>query len=169
MLAFKLMASSAASVQSLLVEAHRGYPYKLASATLGEEEQANVCADPECVRDPISNAIVKHFNGDLNSDDAQAVVLALAELVRPDIARIECRHASVRRSVYARSCQTRAKYPLSLASADFVMMRHRMWDAFVSCHTQRARQVSKSRLHKLARKTKAADQDLGGNRVRKPS
>ena len=141
-LSFRLLAMGGCMVHRLITEAHRSYPYKLSSALQGEAERKAILDDPECVRDELSNALIRKYPSleELSSRSCRCIITAFLELARSDTARIECRHASLRRLVQLRSCQVRRKWPLASASADFVLMRQRVCDAGLG-----ARQVSRPR------------------------
>ncbi|OLP74812.1 hypothetical protein AK812_SmicGene45543 [Symbiodinium microadriaticum] len=111
-LAFRAFSRAACCAHSLLRKPRAGYPYKLFSALTQQDSEADafaaVEADPECLYDALTEQFLKHFRPlDTAARRKQAQSLeVLAACVDLDIATVECKHASVRRTTHQCSVQT---------------------------------------------------------------
>jgi hypothetical protein len=101
-----------------------------------------------CLRDRFSDKFLKQYPTVemLLSTHAQASLLALAATMHVDIARIECRHASIRRLMRG-SAQTHGA-DFSKVSADFVMLRQRLLERCGTFSKKSAKQKKPKRKRK---------------------
>lgn len=121
-LAFKMLSRSGAAIEQLLASHHRKAPWKTFLLVDGDPDLiAEMRRLPDCMLDEWSKQFRKDYPT-LCCEEAQAVLRLLLVLIRADISNVECKHASLRRLVIARSIQTD---PVSLdkLSAMWVFMQ----------------------------------------------
>jgi hypothetical protein len=139
--AFCMLSRLAAGVNQLMHQSFRGYPFRIFEILGADADAAarKILADSPCQRCSFSNAFIekaapsKSADGEellleerirkLTSADVRFTLLCVAILVKCDTAKIECRHAAVRRLLRATpDCPSAT----ALASARFVLLRHRV-------------------------------------------
>jgi len=88
---------------------HEGYPFRVFGLLGGDSERVlqQIQTDPPCVLDHWSRAVVAHFGAELGGEDARADLAATASLAREETVDIENGHASLRRTLLARSVQSK--------------------------------------------------------------
>lgn len=118
---FILIVRLAGSMHFLIRYVRSGFPYKVFSCLSGSSQQ--VADSPSCLYDAVTCKLVEQFGVDgLTTPKCLAVLRTLAEVATVDIARVESKHASIRRVLEGSSVQTwRAN--LAKLSADFVLRR----------------------------------------------
>ena len=133
--AFATLSRLACAVVQLLRSRHRGYPYKL-FRLLGPElwvaltqMLAASCLTQRACLTP-SQLRYGRFRQRLKEQRTLAILKCIALLARLDTARIECRHAALRRII--RKSQAWAAGLLS-ASSDFFLLRQRVCGAREHC------------------------------------
>ena len=94
-LAFRLLSRGLTCVEILFAGPRAGYPYKLFSALLGQAERNAILRDQKCLYCDATLHHLKKFP-DLASQASLAVLVGLALMMRPEISRIENRHAQLR-------------------------------------------------------------------------
>ncbi|CAE7260889.1 unnamed protein product [Symbiodinium sp. CCMP2592] len=121
-LLFKMASRAVCALQVLLVSCRTGCPYALFSCMFGEEHARFFYELKPCQHDALAAAWVRSFPdvASSQSEMAQDLLTALALLLDLDISQIEAQHASIRRVLMARSCQT---HPMAFQdlSADFAL------------------------------------------------
>jgi hypothetical protein len=125
-LMFRLLARGAAAGFQLVIVAHRGYPYKLFLALLGDEFTDEILMQ-SCQFDELATAICGMFPlaADMSSPKCQAILSCIASFLEIDNAAIEGRHASTRRVIVVRSAQTHA-VSLEMISAEWASQQFRI-------------------------------------------
>jgi hypothetical protein len=105
-LCFRLISRMACCVVQLLACRHRRYPAKLLRLVVMTDISIvdEVRADPDCLKDPWSIRFLSSFPNP-RCDEALVVLSFLAELIKCDIAALECRHAAIRRWARSRGLQ----------------------------------------------------------------
>lgn len=129
---FAILCRGAAGVEQAVAGPHRGYPFKLFALTLAPSDvapqlAASIIADPDCCKDPFSLRFLDRFGHDLAGAESMAVLMSVAVVARVDIARLECRHAALRRVLRKRTHTWAVK--LMHASSDTLLMRQRILQA----------------------------------------
>ena len=127
-LAFALLCRAAGGIHFHMEVAHQGYPWKLwglLNETCRDSVANEILKDPRCLMCEFTFAFIGKFSSKiaLMSQASLALLVGLGITLRLDIARVECRHAWVRRMWHVKS-QTNT-VELSRVSADFVLMRAR--------------------------------------------
>ena len=94
-------------MQQLLVKDHNGFFTKLFRLLDPTDNliEGEIRGSDACMRDAWTEQFVNTYVH-LRSPEALAVLTLQAIILKYDIAQIECKHASVRRWVHARSTQT---------------------------------------------------------------
>jgi hypothetical protein len=110
-LSFRMLSCIGASVNFNIQLNWQSYPVKLFCALKichSEEQVLAMLADPECMLDELSAAILAKFPtaDELLGDEAQCILQGIASLFTMDIAAIEARHASTRRIIHVSGVQT---------------------------------------------------------------
>ena len=125
-LCFRLISRMACCVEQLLACSHRRYPTKLFRLLVMTDISIvdEVRTDPDCLKDPWSIRFLSSFPNP-RCDEALAVLSFLAELIKCDIAAIECRHAAIRRWVHSRGLQAHS-VDLEDLSSEWVCQRARI-------------------------------------------
>jgi hypothetical protein len=105
-LCFRLISRMACCVEQLLACSHRRCPTQVFRLLVMTDISIvdEVRTDPDCLKDPWSIRFLSSFPNP-RCDEALAVLSFLAELIKCDIAAIECRHAAIRRWVHSRGLQ----------------------------------------------------------------
>lgn len=118
-LCFRLLSSCARAVEQIVAAKHRGAPYVLFGSLWGIiSDLKNL---PECLYCELTSFFVEAFGIDgLCEPVPQSMLASIAEAMQHDIVGIEVRHASVRRTSVARSCNTHAM-SVEDVSADFTV------------------------------------------------
>lgn len=103
-LAYRMISRIGCCVEELLRSEHRRFPVALFRllATPDESTVAELKATPECVRDAWSHTFLQTYDDNPASEEAMAVLVSVASMLKLDIAEIECRHASIRRHLHTR-------------------------------------------------------------------
>jgi hypothetical protein len=166
---FAMLCRAAAGVYQLLAQRHRTYPFKL-FGLLGEkprEVAEEILADPACVRCSFTNSFLAHWaNAEsddafvhpvdrLCSSDCKFTLLCAAIMLKTDTAKIECRHAAIRRAVLS---STTDAAPTEAASASFVLMRQRVMEHGLGSRksTSQRKEVKRVRKTKNKKQREAA-------------
>ena len=148
-LAFAMLSRSAAGVEHNLVVPHRGFPFRLFSLRRAPPEDvariaAEIEATPACMMDPFTSDFVRHFAGALAGAEALNTLTSVALVSRLDTARLECRHASLRRVVRKRNQSWTAK--VAQLSGDALLLRQRIMEARQAAPSPKTRaKISKVR------------------------
>lgn len=128
-LAFAMLAKACAAIFALMYSVQVGYPYKIFGLLTCEPDDLQnfgneLLRDVECLKDEWSKRFLMEFSTveTLTSRKALAILVAIGSNTPLDIGRIECRHATLRRILRARS-QTHS-VAIDRASADFLAIRH---------------------------------------------
>ena len=133
-LAFVMLSVSICALDQLLFRFWRTFPYRLWELTIRPSmELAQEFLDtPRCLMDQFSILFLNIFDtpAKLLSASCRAVLVALGYLVRWDIARLECRHASIRRLQLARARSYPAEF-MKLSCA-FVLQRQRLLERWTA-------------------------------------
>eukprot|EP00971_Amphidinium_carterae_P110152 2182108-Amphidinium_carterae.2 len=117
-LSFKLVAKAGASVFQLVTIPHKQFPICLWKMVSDPSIGARLAAMPNCLKDPYSLRLAELFP-DYAGRTCRAILLAHAHTAMTDISQIECKHASLRRTLTIGSVQT-WKMGLGLCSAYWV-------------------------------------------------
>ena len=125
-LAFSMLARAAAGIHRLMYLPQRGFPFRLwrtVDQAHGQAEAEKVAQAPDCLHDRWTKTILQKWptSTELRSADCQATLLMVGIMTAMDIGQIECRHASVRRIMRAKS-QTHG-LEFARGSADFFLLR----------------------------------------------
>jgi hypothetical protein len=102
-LAFSMLAQTAGGIQSQLSAVYSSYPYRLfllIDPTVPVAEAANrIHQDPACTWCEFTVRFRQKFRSieDLQSGDCRHILVSIAHLLRLEKARVECRHAWLRR------------------------------------------------------------------------
>jgi hypothetical protein len=165
-LAFCMLARAGAGIVQMLRARHRGYPFKLFSLLRSNPQEAatNILNDATCMRDSFSNGFLADVAKaakqdadaagetadpsveDLCGNRSRMSLLTVALTIKTDTARIECRHAAVRRTLLTSMTHT---HPAGVASAGFVLVRQR-----VLLHQGRVGKKPASKVKKSVKKAK---------------
>jgi hypothetical protein len=98
---FSLVSCALCGVMQLLSHRYALYPFKLWDLLNSDLDLATVIEsilkDPKCMQDKFTKVFLKFFRGRLNSDICLLTLFSIGLLARLDIARLECKHASIRR------------------------------------------------------------------------
>ena len=123
---FRSLSKAGGSFCMLLKTPSSSYPFRLFLLLDGTDDEKNqICNENEdCLRDAFAKAFAKTFPGtDMYSETALDDLRVCAATVSTDIAKIECRHAQIRRSC-RRNVQTHTR-ALEQCSQDFIFVRQR--------------------------------------------
>ena len=148
LVAFRMLSRGAGSLHSIMHKPFMLYPFRLFGAMddNGFIDPIDM-PEPSCVFDSFTESHLRdHPHEHLLNDRASAAKLVcIANMAAVDIAKIECRHASIRKLALFKSL-TRQK-ELQSISADWMFMRQRVINAgpFASQSTVKARKSRKSR------------------------
>ena len=108
-LAFRCFSRVACAAHTLLRKPRGGYPFKLFSALVEDVPFAAVLADRPCLYDELTQQFMKQFSP-LDNEHSKRQALdaleTLAACIEVDIASVECKHASIRRTTHQCSLQT---------------------------------------------------------------
>ena len=129
-LAFVMVSSTLRTLQHIAFHSLACYPYKLWKITEHPTEDVarELLGDPLCLRDEWSNAFLhKYATPETLLGEGRTVLMSLGLLFRWDICRIECRNAAIKRLMGCMSGTWKAS--VANVSADFVLMRQRVWNA----------------------------------------
>ena len=120
-----MLSRGGSSVQHLVTDVHKGFPFQLFRCLDGPAAAAEVKDSRPCLRDPVAAWMLRNFPEprDLCSERATAILSALGHQMDFDIMSIEAKHSSNRRLVVRQSVQT---WPMAFAhlSADWVVKQH---------------------------------------------
>eukprot|EP00971_Amphidinium_carterae_P340110 6478289-Amphidinium_carterae.3 len=122
-LAFKMLTKAAASVYQLLQLHHSQYPIALWLLLGNPEHAARVRATPTCLKDPFTKELERMF--DMSGGAVAEVLESVAAVCQTDISQVECRHASIRRTIHTKSVQT-WRQGLTNASAHWMLQNARL-------------------------------------------
>eukprot|EP00971_Amphidinium_carterae_P351793 6492281-Amphidinium_carterae.1 len=117
--AFKVLTKACASIFQLYSTSHDKFPVRLFSLLVDGSEAESLSRLPDCVKDPWSQALQAKY-GSFGNADVAIVLQAVAQSMKTDISVVECRHASLRRSITMRSVQC-WKLGMEMASAFWVL------------------------------------------------
>ena len=139
-MAFAMLARSMAGIKQLMSSAHASYPLKLFQLIRRPGCAAAILADPPCLKDSFTRLFLTKWKAarNLQSMPCRLELLSFASMLRLDITRVECRHASIRRCLRSRT-QTHNQCMVD-ASAAFVLMRQRTLEQ-ASCFVQAERKM----------------------------
>ena len=116
-LLFRLIARAAGSLHCLLRVVQSGFPYKLFWILLGKAGE--VTDSRTCLQDPVTKQFVAKFGAKgLDCLEALACLHSLASMALVDIAQVEARHATIRRTLEFCSLNSK-RATLQKLSADF--------------------------------------------------
>ena len=121
-LVFRLISRAAGAVHQLLTHVHSQYPFRLFQALHHPERGGEFELEPPCLKDPFALHLQQLFG--FTSEEFRQTLAQHASIMEVDIASIEARHASVRRQLYTKSCQTWV-LPVKLASAEWIFQNYR--------------------------------------------
>ena len=121
---FRMISRSGCAVQQMLATEHAGFPFQL-FRLIKEPEQAERLRDeiPKCMRDDYTLSIFE-AHPTLEGLELRAKLALVGILCWADISKVEARHATVRRLLYASSLQVRTQ-SLQDLSAQWVFLQHR--------------------------------------------
>lgn len=126
-LAFSMISSALCGAEQFILRVWRTFPYRLfALVDLPREEVARaILNSPRCLRDEWSDRFLSMFPtvDELLSARARAILASMGSLLRWDISRLECRHASVRG--FMKVATTHAA-GVSEVSASFFLQQQRL-------------------------------------------
>ena len=130
-LAFGLLAKAIGCIAFLIDVPCAGYPWRLFRLLDPTADRLQIIegllADPPCLWDPFAKQFFTMFGHTveaLSDPKVSAILMAIAILFHLTIARVEARHASVRRNLRSRG--TTWLQELASVSSDFVLMRNRI-------------------------------------------
>lgn len=105
---FRMMSRSACRAHRIRVR-HNQYPLLLFGLLSDQAESvaARVLADNDCVKDEWSLKFCQRYGQDIGGAAAKMDLMALAILAREETVQIETRHASLRRTLQAKSVQSK--------------------------------------------------------------
>ena len=117
-LLFRMLSRNFCATEFHLGTSWASYPIRMFCSLDGVH---NALKDPDCMLCPLSRLLVQEYPSEphLDSEEAQKVLMSLANLFQLRIADVEARHASTRRITSIRGLQT-AQPNLCLVSADWV-------------------------------------------------
>ena len=132
-LGFVMLSAGLCAMAQLAFSQFRGYPYLLwlllANPTLAFAKK--ILDDRACGKDPWTRAFLGYFNTpEKLLGDGRAILLSLAQVLRYDIARIECRNAAIKKMRRMLASSYAADF--AELSADFMMMRTRIIEDFLN-------------------------------------
>lgn len=132
--AFAMISKSCCGVVDTIKRVQAGYPYRLFHLVVDPDIAHQIVSDAACLRDPFSNMFLIAFPtvAKLKSEESILSLAALCLLLRLDTARLECRHASIRR-VKEMMSQTNAQ-ALEQASAQFLLAQQRIIETRFGSH-----------------------------------
>ena len=125
--AYAMVSSAMCSFEALAFQTWRGFPYKMWALVSDRTlvMATSIFETPPCMLDAWSAWFLRQYPSPQQLlTDGVITLVCLGWLLRPEICRIECRNASIRRIVRARD----ATYDpvIGDVSADFVLMRQRI-------------------------------------------
>lgn len=109
---FRMLSRQGALIEELLIHRQSRCPYFLFTALLGPEQAARVMSQTRCCRDPFVDQFLRCH--DITTEAGRLRLLAMAQVIFTDIARIECLHGDLRRILVKMGVQTHSP-DLSLA------------------------------------------------------
>ena len=102
-LIYRMLSRTGCCVEELLISEHRRFPIAvfrlLATPDLATARE--LLGTPECVRDSWGHGFLEAYPDPL-CNEAMAVLVCVASMLKLDIAEIECRHAAIRRHLSTR-------------------------------------------------------------------
>eukprot|EP00971_Amphidinium_carterae_P351152 6491941-Amphidinium_carterae.1 len=102
---FKLLSRIGALVECTLAARHRRWPIKMFSILGDSSLGPTLASEPDCVRDKYSKHLLSLYPNFLG-EECLAVLAMQASEQKLDVAMVESLHASIRRQVMLKSCQT---------------------------------------------------------------
>eukprot|EP00971_Amphidinium_carterae_P352911 6492770-Amphidinium_carterae.2 len=117
--AFMLISRVGACVETYVANGHRKFPTKLWLLLKHPHMAEELLSIPSCLRDPFTAATIEKFPS-LNTPELFAMLRVQGFHQSVDISVVEALHASVRRQVHLRSCQTWSAC-LSQISSEWVL------------------------------------------------
>eukprot|EP00971_Amphidinium_carterae_P345144 6485926-Amphidinium_carterae.2 len=102
---FCLLSRLGCCISSMLVDKHKRFPYKLFTVLVDPSCAEALASLPDCLKDSLTKTLEATYPN-LQHPDVIKILTAYASIQKCDIASVESLHASVRRQVQLRSCQT---------------------------------------------------------------
>eukprot|EP00971_Amphidinium_carterae_P146740 2908292-Amphidinium_carterae.3 len=102
--AFTVLTRICASVFQYVYVAHNRFPLALFKLLTDPTLSHEVVAAPDCIKDPLTLSLQKKYG--LQGNAFLAILESIALSMHTDISQVECRHASVRRTIMAKSVHT---------------------------------------------------------------
>ena len=103
---FRLLSRGACAVEQIMAVQHRAAPFVVFAPLCGQAERLSGLKP--CLCDDLAKRVLQTFPtaADLSGPEAQAMLSAMAMSMQIDILRLESLHASSRRIIHMRSCNT---------------------------------------------------------------
>eukprot|EP00971_Amphidinium_carterae_P199037 3949828-Amphidinium_carterae.2 len=102
---FILLSRMGCSIEATLCHRHRQFPCRLFRLLSDPGCGQSLAAEPPCLKDAYSLALLHHYPG-YGGQELLCILRLQASQQKVDISMLEALHASVRRQVCVRSCQT---------------------------------------------------------------